>query len=251
SSPSCQAHPTQSSPPSCGPFTTDKDPRHPAALSSSPSSSSLRYENPRTFNTSLLLRFATSQPSIGATPSALLCRHCSVGESSLNRRCLSLTRCSTLEVSFVSLFRLCGGSAFTMTMIDETYEFSVLRIGILGFKTKKHRKGAILVKKINDAADRYTAFGGATPIRPAEDIAFSVARFIHNCARITLYANLYHYHHPQDLGLNCHVVVKNWITFDEPRVVAALRYDNGFFAPRRCNTHDPIQKGKKDSASTT
>ncbi|KAL0425343.1 UNVERIFIED_CONTAM: Beta-glucosidase 44 [Sesamum radiatum] len=29
--------------------------------------------------------------------------------------------------------------------------------------------------------------------------------------------------------------VKNWQTFNEPRVVAALGYDNGFFAPGRCS----------------
>lgn len=29
--------------------------------------------------------------------------------------------------------------------------------------------------------------------------------------------------------------VKNWQTFNEPRVVASLGYDNGFFAPGRCS----------------
>lgn len=29
--------------------------------------------------------------------------------------------------------------------------------------------------------------------------------------------------------------MKNWMTFNEPRVVAALGYDNGFFAPGRCS----------------
>jgi beta-glucosidase len=29
--------------------------------------------------------------------------------------------------------------------------------------------------------------------------------------------------------------VKNWFTFNEPRVVAALGYDNGFHAPGRCS----------------
>jgi beta-glucosidase len=29
--------------------------------------------------------------------------------------------------------------------------------------------------------------------------------------------------------------VKNWMTFNEPRVVAALGYDNGLFAPGRCS----------------
>ena len=29
--------------------------------------------------------------------------------------------------------------------------------------------------------------------------------------------------------------VKNWMTFNEPRVVAALGYDNGFHAPGRCS----------------
>lgn len=29
--------------------------------------------------------------------------------------------------------------------------------------------------------------------------------------------------------------VKNWFSFNEPRVVAALGYDNGFFAPGRCS----------------
>ncbi|XP_015966955.1 beta-glucosidase 44 [Arachis duranensis] len=75
---------------------------------------------------------------------------------------------------------------------------------------------------------------------------------------ITPYANLYHYDLPQALelrynGLLSHQVVndfadyaefcfktfgdrvKNWMTFNEPRVVAALGYDNGFFAPGRCS----------------
>ncbi|KAF6158079.1 hypothetical protein GIB67_014873 [Kingdonia uniflora] len=75
---------------------------------------------------------------------------------------------------------------------------------------------------------------------------------------ITPYANLYHYDLPnalelQYLGLINHKVVKdfadyadfcfktfgdrvkNWMTFNEPRVVAALGYDNGFFAPGRCS----------------
>ncbi|RWW68603.1 hypothetical protein BHE74_00023868, partial [Ensete ventricosum] len=30
--------------------------------------------------------------------------------------------------------------------------------------------------------------------------------------------------------------VKNWFTFNEPRVVAALGYDSGFHAPGRCTT---------------
>lgn len=29
--------------------------------------------------------------------------------------------------------------------------------------------------------------------------------------------------------------MKNWMTFNEPRVVAALGYDNGIFAPGRCS----------------
>jgi len=29
--------------------------------------------------------------------------------------------------------------------------------------------------------------------------------------------------------------VKNWMTFNEPRVVAALGFDNGIFAPGRCS----------------
>ncbi|KAG5229814.1 glycosyl hydrolase family protein [Salix suchowensis] len=75
---------------------------------------------------------------------------------------------------------------------------------------------------------------------------------------ITPYANLYHYDLPLALekkynGLLSHLVVKdfadyadfcfktfgdrvkNWMTFNEPRVVAALGYDNGFFAPGRCS----------------
>uniref|UniRef100_A0A803LD81 Uncharacterized protein n=1 Tax=Chenopodium quinoa TaxID=63459 RepID=A0A803LD81_CHEQI len=75
---------------------------------------------------------------------------------------------------------------------------------------------------------------------------------------ITPYANLYHYDLPLALEkrylglLNRRVVkdfadyadfcfktygdrVKNWMTFNEPRVVAALGYDNGFFAPGRCS----------------
>ncbi|XP_068636515.1 beta-glucosidase 44-like isoform X2 [Aristolochia californica] len=75
---------------------------------------------------------------------------------------------------------------------------------------------------------------------------------------ITPYANLYHYDLPEALEkkyqglLSQNVVkdfadfadfcfktygdrVKNWMTFNEPRVVAALGYDNGFFAPGRCS----------------
>ncbi|XP_031406253.1 beta-glucosidase 44-like isoform X2 [Punica granatum] len=75
---------------------------------------------------------------------------------------------------------------------------------------------------------------------------------------ITPYANLYHYDLPLALEkkykglLSPRVVkdfadyadfcfktfgdrVKNWMTFNEPRVVAALGYDNGFFAPGRCS----------------
>ncbi|KAL3570781.1 hypothetical protein D5086_028030 [Populus alba] len=75
---------------------------------------------------------------------------------------------------------------------------------------------------------------------------------------ITPYANLYHYDLPLALekkynGLLSNQVVKdfadyadfcfktfgdrvkNWMTFNEPRVVAALGYDNGFFAPGRCS----------------
>ncbi|GAB2229797.1 hypothetical protein Droror1_Dr00014053 [Drosera rotundifolia] len=75
---------------------------------------------------------------------------------------------------------------------------------------------------------------------------------------ITPYANLYHYDLPEALekkylGLLSHKVVKdfadyadfcfktygnrvkNWMTFNEPRVIAALGYDNGIFAPGRCS----------------
>ncbi|WCJ42057.1 beta glucosidase 43 [Euphorbia peplus] len=75
---------------------------------------------------------------------------------------------------------------------------------------------------------------------------------------ITPYANLYHYDLPLALEkkylglLNRQVVedfadyadfcfktfgdrVKNWMTFNEPRVIAALGYDNGIFAPARCS----------------
>nr|ABC55717.1 beta-mannosidase 2 [Oncidium hybrid cultivar] len=74
---------------------------------------------------------------------------------------------------------------------------------------------------------------------------------------ITPFANLYHYDLPEALEksynglLSRNVVkdyadyaefcfktfgdrVKNWFTFNEPRVVAALGYDNGIFAPGRC-----------------
>lgn len=75
---------------------------------------------------------------------------------------------------------------------------------------------------------------------------------------ITPYANLYHYDLPEALEekyeglLNCQIIndfadyadfcfktfgdrVKNWMTFNEPRVIAALGYDNGMFAPSRCS----------------
>ncbi|XP_058078316.1 beta-glucosidase 44-like [Magnolia sinica] len=75
---------------------------------------------------------------------------------------------------------------------------------------------------------------------------------------ITPYANLYHYDLPQALEekykgwLSRQVVedfadyadlcfkmfgdrVKNWFTFNEPRVVASLGYDDGTFAPGRCS----------------
>ncbi|CAN1135316.1 Beta-glucosidase 44 [Linum perenne] len=76
---------------------------------------------------------------------------------------------------------------------------------------------------------------------------------------ITPYANLYHYDMPLALekkygGLLSPLVVKdyadyadfcfktfgdrvkNWMTFNEPRVTAALGYDDGSFAPGRCST---------------
>ncbi|XVF61605.1 hypothetical protein PTKIN_Ptkin08bG0143700 [Pterospermum kingtungense] len=73
--------------------------------------------------------------------------------------------------------------------------------------------------------------------------------------RITPYANLYHYDFPlalqQKYGgmLNKQVVkdyadfcfksfgdrVKNWFTFNEPRVIAALGFDNGINPPNRCS----------------
>ncbi|KAL6841798.1 hypothetical protein ACP4OV_028310 [Aristida adscensionis] len=76
---------------------------------------------------------------------------------------------------------------------------------------------------------------------------------------VTPYANLYHYDlpltlHEQYLGwLNPKIVeafadyaefcfqafgdrVKNWFTFNEPRVAAALGYDNGYHAPGRCSS---------------
>ncbi|KAJ8430601.1 hypothetical protein Cgig2_021563 [Carnegiea gigantea] len=57
------------------------------------------------------------------------------------------------------------------------------------------------------------------------------------------YANLYHYDLPLALEQKykefCFKTfgdrVKNWMTFNEPRVVAALGYDTGFFAPGRCS----------------
>eukprot|EP00262_Sarcandra_glabra_P002705 TRINITY_DN1310_c0_g3_i2.p1 TRINITY_DN1310_c0_g3~~TRINITY_DN1310_c0_g3_i2.p1 ORF type:complete len:433 (-),score=59.38 TRINITY_DN1310_c0_g3_i2:272-1570(-) len=75
---------------------------------------------------------------------------------------------------------------------------------------------------------------------------------------ITPYANLYHYDLPEALekrykGLLSRKIVKayadfadfcfktfgdrvtNWMTFNEPRVVAALGYDNGLHAPGRCS----------------
>ncbi|KAH9292851.1 hypothetical protein KI387_041964, partial [Taxus chinensis] len=75
---------------------------------------------------------------------------------------------------------------------------------------------------------------------------------------ITPYANLYHYDLPEGLDkafggwLNSKIVneygkyaefcfktygdrVKNWMTFNEPRDIAALGYDNGIAAPGRCS----------------
>ncbi|KAF4385259.1 hypothetical protein G4B88_026542 [Cannabis sativa] len=65
---------------------------------------------------------------------------------------------------------------------------------------------------------------------------------------ITPYANLYHYDLPEALEKKkdfadyadfCFKTfgdrVKNWMTFNEPRVVAALGYDNGLHAPGRCS----------------
>ncbi|KAK4741005.1 hypothetical protein SAY87_024593 [Trapa incisa] len=75
---------------------------------------------------------------------------------------------------------------------------------------------------------------------------------------ITPYANLYHYDLPEALEkkynglLSMQVVkdyadyaefcfktfgdrVKNWMTFNEPRIVAALGYDNGINPPNRCS----------------
>ncbi|KAG1368123.1 beta-glucosidase 1 [Cocos nucifera] len=74
---------------------------------------------------------------------------------------------------------------------------------------------------------------------------------------VTPYANLYHYDLPQALEVQYNGLlspkiveafadfadfcfktfgdrVKNWFTFNEPRVVAALGYDDGMFAPGRC-----------------
>lgn len=74
---------------------------------------------------------------------------------------------------------------------------------------------------------------------------------------ISPYANLYHYDLPEALEKQCNGFlspkiaeafadyadfcfktfgdrVKNWFTFNEPRVVAALGYDDGIFAPGRC-----------------
>ncbi|KAL6011614.1 Beta-glucosidase 44 [Asimina triloba] len=92
----------------------------------------------------------------------------------------------------------------------------------------------------------------------------SISNFYHDLkifveiTGITPYANLYHYDLPQALEdrylglLNRQVVqdyadyaefcfktfgdrVKNWFTFNEPRCVAALGYDNGIHAPGRCS----------------
>ncbi|XP_054822247.1 beta-glucosidase 44-like isoform X2 [Prosopis cineraria] len=75
---------------------------------------------------------------------------------------------------------------------------------------------------------------------------------------VTPYVNLYHYDLPLALELKYQGLlsrsvvkdyadyaefcfktfgdrVKNWMTFNEPRVAAALGYDNGFFAPGRCS----------------
>ncbi|KAF6175870.1 hypothetical protein GIB67_003358 [Kingdonia uniflora] len=75
---------------------------------------------------------------------------------------------------------------------------------------------------------------------------------------ITPYANLYYYNLPEALEPQCNRLlsrrvvkayvdyadfcfktygdsVKNWMTFNEPRVIVALGYEFGFFAPGRCS----------------
>uniref|UniRef100_A0A2N9GKE1 Beta-glucosidase n=1 Tax=Fagus sylvatica TaxID=28930 RepID=A0A2N9GKE1_FAGSY len=86
---------------------------------------------------------------------------------------------------------------------------------------------------------------------------------------ITPYANLYHYDLPLELEkkykglLSDQVVkdfadyadfcfktfgdrVKNWMTFNEPRVVAALGYDNGLFAPGRSKADNLAAQRARD-----
>ncbi|XP_022147711.1 beta-galactosidase-like isoform X2 [Momordica charantia] len=59
----------------------------------------------------------------------------------------------------------------------------------------------------------YTAFGGAVPYRPAEDLAFSVARFVQNGGSLF---NYYMYHGGTNFGRSSGLFIANSYDFDAP-----------------------------------
>ncbi|KAL4034727.1 hypothetical protein IC575_003393 [Cucumis melo] len=66
---------------------------------------------------------------------------------------------------------------------------------------------------LNRGSCRYTAFGAPTPYRPAEDVAFSVARFIQNNGSLV---NYYMYHGGTNFGRTSGLFIANSYDFDAP-----------------------------------
>ncbi|KAG0486008.1 hypothetical protein HPP92_008103 [Vanilla planifolia] len=118
----------------------------------------------------------------------------------------------------------------------------------------RYKEDVNIMKKMNFDAYRFSI--SWSRIFP-EDLGRSTGRVSLITTGITPYANLYHYDLPEALEqrynglLSKNVVtdyanyaefcfktfgdrVKNWFTFNEPRVVASLGYDDGIFAPARC-----------------